>query len=100
MIHGRYDFVFPLETCQEPLFCALGSPAGDKKRILYDTGHRFAELPIVKAVDWFDATPAQSDSPLWHRCGTDTSSSTPFSQCGVGPRLTLPFFFPYAPKYL
>jgi len=67
MIHGRYDFVFPLETCQEPLFCALGSPAGDKKRILYDTGHRFAELPIMKAVDWFDHYPGQSHSPLWHR---------------------------------
>lgn len=30
LINGRYDFVFLLETCQEPLFRALGSPTSDK----------------------------------------------------------------------
>jgi dienelactone hydrolase len=31
MINGRYDFQFPLETCQEPMFRALGTPPADKK---------------------------------------------------------------------
>jgi hypothetical protein len=101
MINGRYDFVFPLETCQEPLFRTPGSPAGDKKRILYDTGHRFGELPIMKAVDWFDHYPGQSTpASLIAFCGTATSSGSRFSQCGVDPELTFPLFFPYAPKYL
>jgi formylglycine-generating enzyme required for sulfatase activity/dienelactone hydrolase/predicted Ser/Thr protein kinase len=55
MINGRYDFVFPLETCQEPMFRALGTPAADKKHILYDAGHMPAILPIMKdTLDWFD----------------------------------------------
>jgi pimeloyl-ACP methyl ester carboxylesterase len=55
MINGRYDFVFPLESCQEPMFRALGTPASDKKHILYDTGHMPALLPMTKdTFDWFD----------------------------------------------
>ena len=55
MINGRYDFDFPLETCQEPMFRALGTPAADKKHILYDTGHMPPALPVMKdTLDWFD----------------------------------------------
>ncbi len=55
MINGRYDFVFPLETCQDPMFRVLGTPAADKKHILYDTGHMPALLPMMKdTLDWFD----------------------------------------------
>ena len=55
MINGRYDFVFPLETCQEPLFRVFGTPAQDKKRVLYDTGHMPPALPMMKeTLDWFD----------------------------------------------
>ena len=54
-INGRYDFVFPLETCQEPLFRAFGTPARDKKRVLYDTGHMPPTLPMMKeTLDWLD----------------------------------------------
>jgi eukaryotic-like serine/threonine-protein kinase len=55
MINGRYDFVFPLETCQEPLFRTLGTPTADKKHVLYDTGHMPAMLPMMKdTLDWLD----------------------------------------------
>lgn len=55
LINGRYDFVFPLETCQEPLFQALGTRAQDKKHILYDTGHSPPLLPMMKeTLDWLD----------------------------------------------
>jgi eukaryotic-like serine/threonine-protein kinase len=30
LINGRYDFVFLMETCQEPLLRALGPPDADK----------------------------------------------------------------------
>ncbi len=53
MLNGRYDFWIPLETCQEPLFRALGSQ--DKKHILYDSGHMPALLPYMKdTLDWLD----------------------------------------------
>jgi dienelactone hydrolase len=55
MINGRYDFIFPLETCQEPMFRVLGTPTADKKHVLYDTGHMPALLPMMKdTLDWFD----------------------------------------------
>ena len=55
MINGRYDFGFPFETCQEPMFRALGTPTADKKHILYDAGHMPAKLPMMKdTLDWFD----------------------------------------------
>jgi eukaryotic-like serine/threonine-protein kinase len=55
LINGRYDFVFPLDTCQEPLFRALGSPANDKSHVLYDTGHAPPLLPMMKdTLNWLD----------------------------------------------
>jgi eukaryotic-like serine/threonine-protein kinase len=55
MTNGRYDFEIPLETCQEPLFRALGTPPQDKKHVLYDTGHVPPQLPLMKeTLDWLD----------------------------------------------
>ena len=55
MTNGRYDFEIPLETCQEPLFRALGTPPADKKHVLYDTGHMPPQLSLMKeTLDWFD----------------------------------------------
>jgi eukaryotic-like serine/threonine-protein kinase len=55
MINGRYDFVFPLETCQEPLLRALGSAPQDKRQALFDTGHAPPLLPMMKeTLDWLD----------------------------------------------
>jgi cephalosporin-C deacetylase-like acetyl esterase len=39
MINGRYDFTFPLETTQRPMFAMLGTPAEHKSQVLFDTGH-------------------------------------------------------------
>jgi cephalosporin-C deacetylase-like acetyl esterase/predicted Ser/Thr protein kinase len=55
LINGRYDFVFPLDTCQEPLFRSIGSPAQDKSHVLYDTGHAPPLLPMMKdTLNWLD----------------------------------------------
>jgi predicted Ser/Thr protein kinase len=55
LINGRYDLVFPLDTCQEPLFRSLGSPAQDKSHVLYDTGHAPPLLPMMKdTLNWLD----------------------------------------------
>ncbi len=39
LIGGRYDFVFPVETSQRPLFDQLGTPAEHKRHVLYEMGH-------------------------------------------------------------
>jgi len=55
MVNGRYDFVLPLETCQEPLFRLLGVPPQDKRHVLFDTGHAPPQLPVMKeALNWLD----------------------------------------------
>jgi hypothetical protein len=38
MLNGRHDYVLPYETSQKPLFRLLGTPAGDKKHVVYDAG--------------------------------------------------------------
>jgi eukaryotic-like serine/threonine-protein kinase len=55
MLNGRYDFVEPLETCQEPMFRVFGTPEPDKKHILYEGGHVPPLLPVTKnTLDWLD----------------------------------------------
>jgi dienelactone hydrolase len=39
MIGGRYDYVFPVETAQEPLYDHLGTPEADKQHLIYEMGH-------------------------------------------------------------
>jgi len=55
MLNGRYDFVLPLATCQEPMFKLLGTLPKDKQHVLYDTGHAPPLLPVMKeALNWLD----------------------------------------------
>ena len=55
MVNGRYDFVFPLETCQEPMFRVFGTKAQDKKHVLYEGGHVPPLLRVKKdTLDWLD----------------------------------------------
>jgi dienelactone hydrolase len=57
MVNGRYDFSFPLEKAQNPLFATLGTPVQDKRHIVLDTPHDVTQdrPRLVKAVlDWLD----------------------------------------------
>jgi len=55
MVNGRYDFVIPLVTCQEPFFRLLGDAPQDKRHVLFDTGHAPPQLPVMKeALNWLD----------------------------------------------
>jgi len=57
MVNGRYDFLFPLDTNQIPLFRALGTRDADKRHVLYDGGHRnLVTRPdlIGEVLAWFD----------------------------------------------
>jgi formylglycine-generating enzyme required for sulfatase activity/predicted Ser/Thr protein kinase/dienelactone hydrolase len=57
MVNGRYDYTFPVETAQDPLFRMLGTPADEKSHVVLDTPHDVTEdrSKLVKVVlDWLD----------------------------------------------
>jgi dienelactone hydrolase len=39
LLNGRYDMLFPLETSAKPFIQLLGTPANDKRLVLFDGGH-------------------------------------------------------------
>ena len=55
MLSGRFDYVFPTVTSQEPMFRLLGTPKEDKRRVLYDTSHDIPDSEVVKeTLNWLD----------------------------------------------
>jgi formylglycine-generating enzyme required for sulfatase activity/dienelactone hydrolase len=56
MLNGRYDFVEPVETSQQPMFDLLGTAAADKRHVIFETGHAVVTVqPMIKEVlDWLD----------------------------------------------
>src|ERR1700728_5218132 len=57
IVNGRYDYTFPMEKAQDPLFRMLGTPAEEKKHVELDTPHDVTEQrgQLVKVVlDWLD----------------------------------------------
>ena len=53
---GRYDFVFPVETSQAPLFKLLGTPVEHKKHVIFEgAGHVPPRIELIREVlDWLD----------------------------------------------
>jgi eukaryotic-like serine/threonine-protein kinase len=57
MVNGRYDYTFPLETSQEPLFRMLGTRAAEKSHIVLDTPHDVSQQRaklIREVLGWLD----------------------------------------------
>jgi hypothetical protein len=55
MVNGRYDWFFPIDRTQLPLFRALGSPPKDKRHAVFDTGHvPLNDLLMKEILDWLD----------------------------------------------
>jgi len=63
MLNGKQDFTFPLDTSQVPMFRALGTPAADKRHVLFEGGHALPFASMIKdTLDWLDkylGTPKQ-----------------------------------------
>jgi formylglycine-generating enzyme required for sulfatase activity/tRNA A-37 threonylcarbamoyl transferase component Bud32/dienelactone hydrolase len=55
MLNGRYDFFFPMETAQVPMFRLLGTPA-DRKRYVVEDGSHFVPRArlIQETLAWLD----------------------------------------------
>lgn len=55
MLNGHFDFGYPPETSQEPMFRLLGTPRENKRRVLYETGHVIPRNELIKeTLDWLD----------------------------------------------
>jgi eukaryotic-like serine/threonine-protein kinase len=57
MINGRYDFIFPVDKLQEPMFRSFGTAEKDKRHVVLDTTHYalVARNEVVREVlAWFD----------------------------------------------
>ncbi len=55
MLNGRLDFFFPVLSSQEPMFRLFGAPQGDKRHVVYDTGHDIPETELIKeTLNWLD----------------------------------------------
>ena len=55
MLNGRFDFIWPPGISQEPMFRLLGTPAENKRRVVYDTGHDIPRTEMIKeSLNWLD----------------------------------------------
>ncbi len=57
MINGRYDFTFSPDRAQEPMYRMIGTPAADKRRVVFDTPHDISqnkEELSKQVLNWLD----------------------------------------------
>jgi hypothetical protein len=55
ILNGEMDFFFPSETSQKPMFELLGTPAADKKRLVFPGGHSVPRTEMIKeSLQWLD----------------------------------------------
>ena len=55
MLNGRFDFFFPTEASQKPMFDNLGTRPEDKRRVEYDASHSLPRNEVIKEfVGWMD----------------------------------------------
>lgn len=55
MLNGKYDMDFPYEIQVKPFFDLLGTPAKDKRLVLYDTDHSVPKTEMIKeTLNWLD----------------------------------------------
>ena len=55
MLNGKYDFYFPEETSQKPMFDAFATPADKKLPKTFDGGHNIPRAELIKeTLAWLD----------------------------------------------
>jgi eukaryotic-like serine/threonine-protein kinase len=55
MLNGQYDMFFPIESSQKPMFRLLGTPASEKKMLVYPSGHLVPATEFIKeTLAWLD----------------------------------------------
>ena len=65
MVNGQQDFIFPVESSQDPLFRILGVADADKRHVTFDSGHIPPAEPVIKeSLDWLDRYLGPVQAPL------------------------------------
>jgi pimeloyl-ACP methyl ester carboxylesterase len=55
MLNGRYDFFFPLESSQLPMFRLLGTPAAEKRHVVEESSHFVPRVRMIQeTLAWLD----------------------------------------------
>jgi dipeptidyl aminopeptidase/acylaminoacyl peptidase len=57
MVNGKYDFTFPPDLAQKPMFHMLGTPEADKRYVEFDTPHDVSqqkEALSTEVLAWLD----------------------------------------------
>ena len=55
MINGRYDFIFPVETSQDPMFRLLGTPPDQKRHVIEEGSHFVPRVRLIQeSLAWLD----------------------------------------------
>ena len=55
LLNAKYDNYFPTETSQKPFFRMLGSPAADKRYVVYEGGHMLPRTQLIsESLAWLD----------------------------------------------
>ncbi len=55
ILNGRYDAVFPVEASLQPFFDLLGTPADQKRYIVFDSGHIPPPKDVIReSLVWLD----------------------------------------------
>ena len=55
MLNGRYDFYFPVESSQNPMFDLLGTPPSLKRHVIAEGSHYVPRPVLIKeTLDWLD----------------------------------------------
>ncbi|MEP6574659.1 MAG: SUMF1/EgtB/PvdO family nonheme iron enzyme, partial [Gemmatimonadota bacterium] len=55
MINGRYDFYFPIETSQIPMFNLLGTPPDQKRHVVGEGSHFVPRTQLIQeSLAWLD----------------------------------------------
>ena len=55
MLNGRYDFIYPPDSSQEPFSRLLGTPKANKRRVVFDCSHEVPRAEMIKeSLTWLD----------------------------------------------
>jgi dienelactone hydrolase len=55
MLNGKYDYYYPVESSQKPMFTLLGTPDEHKRQIIYDSSHLVPRSELIKeTLAWLD----------------------------------------------
>jgi dienelactone hydrolase len=54
-LNGRFDWYYPVERSQLPMFRLFGVPESQKRRVIYETGHNISRPDVIReTLDWLD----------------------------------------------